>query len=208
MQLKQLSNFEKSETNLAINRLTSAFSEDPCLKYLLDSDVYDPEKAKFIHEYTVRIGLLYGLITTTSKNIEGISIWLPPGKTSVSTWMFIRAGGLRLKKNVHPQFLKIVKLYDKFSSEIHHRNATMKHWYLFSIAVDKQYQGQGYAKQLLIPVLQYFDENNQTCYLETHNPVNVGFYKKFDFEVVETGTLPNSDITHYGMLRKPQNLRR
>jgi GNAT superfamily N-acetyltransferase len=206
MQIKQLSSFEKSETSLAVQRLTSAFSEDPCLKYLLDSDIYDPEKAKFLHEYTIRIGLLYGLITTTSKNIEGISIWLPPGKASVSTWMFIRTGGLRLKKTVHPKFLDIIKKYDNYSSAIHRRNATMPHWYLFSIAVDKQYQGYGYAKQLLIQVLQYFDENNQTCYLETHNPLNVGFYEKFHFEIVETGTLPNSNITHWGMLRKPQKL--
>jgi GNAT superfamily N-acetyltransferase len=204
--MKLLSNFEKSESSLAVKRLTSAFSEDPCLKYLLDSEVYDPEKAKYIHKYSLRIGLLYGLITTTSKNIEGISIWLPPGKTSVSTWMFLNAGGLSLKKKVHPKILEIFKTYDKFSSEIHHRNASMPHWYLFSIAVDKPYQGCGYSRQLLVPVLQYFDENNQTCYLETHNPVNVKFYEKFNFEVVETGTLPNSNITHWGMLRKPRNI--
>lgn len=205
MQIKRLSNFRKSETSLAVQRLTSAFSEDPCLKYLLDSDIYDPEKAKYLHEYTIRIGLRHGLITTTGKDIEGISIWLPPGKTSVSTWMFIRAGGLSLKKKVHPKILDLFKTYDRFSSEIHHRNASMPHWYLFSIAVDKQFQGHGYARQLLEPVLQYFDENNQTCYLETHNPLNVKFYEKFHFEVVETGTLPNSDITHYGMLRKPKS---
>jgi len=204
--MKLLSNFEKSGTSLAVKRLTSAFSEDPCLKYLLDSDVYDPEKAKYLHEYSIRIGLLYGLIRTTSKNIEGISIWLPPGKTSISTWMFLRAGGFSLKKKVHPKIMDILKTFDKFSSGIHHRNAAMPHWYLFSIAVDKPYQGYGYAKQLLEPVLQYFDETNQSCYLETHNPVNDKFYEKFNFEVVETGTLPNSEITHFGMLRKPRNL--
>jgi GNAT superfamily N-acetyltransferase len=203
IKLKQLSDFERSETTLAVQRLTSAFSEDPCLKYLLDSDFYDPIKAKYIHEYSIRIGLQYGLITTTGKNIEGISIWLPPKKANVSTWMFIRAGGLNLKKTVHPKILEMFKKYSKFSSEIHYRHASMPHWYLFSIAVDKQYQGLGYSKQLLIPVLKYFDENNQTCYLETHNPQNVSFYEKFNFEVVEMGTLPNSNITHWGMLRKP-----
>jgi GNAT superfamily N-acetyltransferase len=203
--MKLLSNFEKSEISLAVQRLTSAFSEDPCLKYLLNSDVYDPEKAKHIHEYTIRIGLLYGLITTTGKNIEGISIWLPPKNVNISTWMFIRAGGLNLKKKVHPGIIDKIKLFNEFSSGIHHRHANMPHWYLFSIAVDKQYQSCGYAKQLLTPVLQYFDENNQTCYLETHNPKNVGFYEKFNFEVVETGFLPNSNITHWGLLRKPVN---
>jgi len=205
MQIKQLSNFEKSGTSLAVQRLTNAFSEDPCVKYLLGSDIYDYEKAKYLHEYSIRIGLLYGLITITSKNIEGISIWLPPEKVSVSTWMFIRGGGLRMKKTIDPKILDRIKIYDKYASAIHNRNAKMSHWYLFSIAVDKQYQGCGYAKQLLEPVLHYFDENNHTCYLETHNPVNVKFYEKFNFEVVETGTLPNSDITHYGMLRKPRN---
>jgi GNAT superfamily N-acetyltransferase len=204
MLIKQLSNFEKSETSLAVQRLTSAFSEDPCLKYLLDSEIYDPEKAKYFHRYSIRIGLLYGLITTTSKNIEGISIWLPPRNVNISIWKFIRAGGLSLKKTVYPGILDKIKIYNKFSSAIHHRHAKMPHWYLFSIAVDKQYQNQGYAKKLLIPVLQYLDEKNQTCYLETHNPQNISFYEKFNFEVVETAILPNSNITHWGMLRKPQ----
>jgi GNAT superfamily N-acetyltransferase len=203
-QVNQLSNFGKSESSLAIKRLTSAFSEDPCLKYLLGSEVYDPEKAKYFHEYTIRIGLLYGLITTTSKNIEGISIWLPPKKVDISAWMFIRAGGLSLKKNVHPRIIDILKKYSNYSSEIHHRHANMPHWYLLSIAVDKQYQNCGYAKQLLNPVLQYFDSNHQTCYLETHNANNIKFYEKFNFEVVETGILPDSNKTHWGMLRKPK----
>ncbi len=89
---RALSDFRKADSELAVKTLTNAFCEDPCLKYLLDSKTYDPEKARHIHEYTIKIGLLYGLITKTSERLEGVSIWLPPDRVDVSSWMFIRAG--------------------------------------------------------------------------------------------------------------------
>jgi hypothetical protein len=96
--------YEKSDRSKAIACLTNAFSEDPCLKYLLESDVYDPVKAAVIHEYTLKYGRLYGRIFTTGKTFEGISIWLPPESSTVSSfmnaWRFIRCGGLKMNKQI------------------------------------------------------------------------------------------------------------
>ena len=40
------------------------------------------------------------------------------------------------------------------------------------------------------------------CYLETHNTVNVDIYRKFGFELMETGNVPGINIKHYVMLKK------
>ena len=50
---------------------------------------------------------------------------------------------------------------------------------------------------------EYFDANDQACFLETHNQKNVAFYEKYGFEVVEAGCLPDTTTTHWAMLRKP-----
>ena len=203
-----LNNLEIQDWKMAIDCLTDAFSEDPCLKYLLESEVYDPVKARVIHEYTLKYGWLYGQVFTSSKIVEGVSIWLPPKSNEVSSfmnaWMFIRSGGLKMNKTVNPGTVGIMKKYGGYSNELHHRNAKDPHWYLMSIGVAKEFQGQGFSKKLILPMLEYFDKNAQSCYLETHNPGNVALYEKFGFKVMEIGKLPDSKTTHWAMFREPK----
>jgi ribosomal protein S18 acetylase RimI-like enzyme len=190
----------------AKERLTEAFDEDPCLKYLLGSDEYDYEKAGNIHKYTLKIGLLYGSVVTTSDSIEGISIWMPPSRIETTPWMFIRSGGLGMKaipRKDGRTLFEAIRDYGEYSSSIHQKHVPFPHWYLLSMAVGKKYQGQGFAGKLLKPVLRFFDQTGFPCYLETHNPKNIGFYENFGFRVVEIGILPQSDKEHYAMLRQP-----
>ena len=191
----------------SVNCLTDAFREDPCLKYLLQSEEYDPEKAKHIHEYTLRYGLRFGHVFTTGHDSEGISIWIPPECKNTSlhiAWMFIRSGGLKLDKLVNPGTVDIIKKYGDYSGKLHHQSIIKPHWYLMSIGVAPRFQGQGFAKKLITPMLNYFDKHAQSCYLETHNPRNVAIYQKYGFKVTTTGKLPDSEQTHWSMLREPQ----
>jgi ribosomal protein S18 acetylase RimI-like enzyme len=199
-----LSNLKESNFDLAADRLTEAFDEDPCIKYLLGSETYDYIKAKKLHKNALNIGLLYGSILTTSDLLEGISIWLPPSRVDVTVWMFIRAGGLSLIKTVRKDILKTINEYSNYALKIHHRNVTIPHWYLFSMGVGKEYQGKGFAGKMLNPVFNYFDQAGHPCYLETHNPQNIKFYEHYGFTLVEEGILPNSEKKHYAMLRIPR----
>lgn len=128
-----LCNLRRSNLKLAISRLNEAFDDDPCIKYLIGSDTYDYNKAKNIHKYSLNIGLLYGSLLTTSDLLEGISIWLHSSRANISSWMFIRAGGLSLVKTVRKDFIQIAKHYGDYSMKIHNRNISVPHWYLFSI---------------------------------------------------------------------------
>ncbi|NLU40392.1 MAG: GNAT family N-acetyltransferase [Bacteroidales bacterium] len=204
--IEGLTSLKKEDLSLAIMSLTDAFQTAPCLRYLLQFSTYDPEKEKHIHEYTLRYGLKFGHVFTTGKNMEGISIWLPPecrNNTLNTAWMFIRSGGLKLDKLVKPGTIDILKKYGDYSGKLHHESITKPHWYLMSIGVAKPYQGQGFSRKLLLPMLNYFDKYSQSCYLETHNPQNVDIYLKYGFRVTAIGTLPYSDQTHWSMLRDP-----
>jgi hypothetical protein len=198
-----LPNLKKGSVDLAADRLTEAFDEDPCIKYFLGSEEYNPVKAKSLHLYTLNLGLLYGSVLTTSGLTEGISMWLPPTRVDISSWMFIRAGGLKMLRSVRKDILKTMKEYGDYSSKIHHRNVTDPHWYLLSIGVGKEYQGKGFAGKMLKPAFKYFDQTGYPCYLETHNPKNIKFYENYGFKVVEVGQLPGTEKDHYAMLRMP-----
>ena len=69
------------------------------------------------------------------------------------------------------------------------------------LVVSSGYKPMQYAGALLRPVLARMDEDGLPCYLCTQNPENVPLYQHFGFEVVEEGTVPDSDIRHWAMMR-------
>jgi predicted acetyltransferase len=56
------------------------------------------------------------------------------------------------------------------------------------------------------PMLNYLDEHQQDCYLETLSPVNVEIYKKYGFELKEEVKVPNTNLTLYAMLRTAKTI--
>ncbi|MGQ9780270.1 MAG: GNAT family N-acetyltransferase [Bacillota bacterium] len=91
--------------------------------------------------------------------------------------------------------------YSRYSREMHRRHAPFPHWYLLVIGVADRYRGRGYAGRLLRPVFEHLDRQGLPCYLETHNPANLGFYEHYGFKVIEEGRLPGTDRPHWAMLR-------
>ena len=93
-----------------------------------------------------------------------------------------------------------------FSGQVdayHQKHLPTPHCYLFFIGVDPRFQGQGYGGMLMRPILERLDRKGMACYLNTQNEENIGLYEHFGFRVVETVTLPESDIVHTGMIREP-----
>lgn len=75
-------------------------------------------------------------------------------------------------------------------------------WYLYDLVVRQNLQRQGIGTSILNPMLKYISRSGEGCYLETHNAVNIEIYKKFGFDLVETGIVPQLNIDHYAMLKK------
>ena len=81
-----------------------------------------------------------------------------------------------MDSQVNSGTISILKKYGTYSSKLHHKYAKEPHWYLMSIGVAKEFQGKGFAKKLILPMLDYLDKNGQSCYLETHNFRNVAYF--------------------------------
>lgn len=61
------------------------------------------------------------------------------------------------------------------------------HWHLGPIAVLPDSQGKGVGTAMMTAFCDMVDGDGIAAYLETDKDVNVGFYKKFGFEVVGEG---------------------
>jgi GNAT superfamily N-acetyltransferase len=187
--------------------LTEAFAEDPFYAYIAGGCGYDRKTAGFFHLFTLHYGLRHGLVYAPSPDVEGVAIWLPPGRTGVSAWKAILPGLETLRSAGLPRpadrrgLLTRLAGYGKYSEAVHHRHARFPHWYLMVLGVADAHRGRGFASSLLRPMLEYIDRFRLPCYLETHNPANPPIYGHFGFKTVEEGKLPGSEKSHWAMVR-------
>ena len=97
-----------------------------------------------------------------------------------------------------------MKYPGEYIDAMHKRLAPFKHWFLQTIGVDPQFQGKGYAGELLRPMFARMDKEGLPCYLETLDEQNIQLYEHFGFKVVEKAIIPKTSLTSWAMLREVQ----
>lgn len=195
---------ERADLMRAEVMLADAFYDDPGVLFIMNSEVCDKNMTKPLHRFNLEYGMRYGIICATSKNLEGIVIWLPPEETRMSAIKAIKSGGLFIFRKIFMNTLKALRTYEKISINLHKKYAPFPHWYLLALAVDKEHQGKRMASVLLKPFFDYFDKYDYPCYLETHKRKNADIYEHYRFHTKEICVLPNTDKMHWAMIRLPQ----
>ena len=85
----------------------------------------------------------------------------------------------------------------------HQLIAPAKHWFLDSIGVLPQYQGQGYGGNLIRAMLVRTDRQRLPVYLDTMDEADVRRYEHFGFRVIDKSPVPKTNLTNWSMLREP-----
>ena len=93
--------------------------------------------------------------------------------------------------------------FEKFALQIKNKHAKPGCWYLFTFVTMPEFRGKGLGSKIIRPMLNYLDEQNQDCYLETVSSTNVEIYKRYGFEVKEEVKDPITGLILYAMLRSP-----
>ena len=152
-----------------------------------------------IYKYGIKSGLTYA----TSKNLEGITIWLPPNKTFPSMWAMMRNGVFYTMRNVGLKLKAMKRTMTVFNYEDkrHKELVPYKHWYFQNIAVKPEEQGKGYGGLLINTMLKAIEGDNLPVYVETNTEKNVAIYQKYGFEIREYSIIPETDVPLWCMLR-------
>ena len=202
----QLLRINKKHLNKAASLFSEVFYDDVLIKWLFPHN--ETRKENLFHYYKFRInyGLNYGEVYATSSNLEGLAVWIYSKKANMTFWRNFRAGGLQLYRNLGKNTVtKLSKLSD-FVYTLHRKYATFPHLYLSPIGIDSIHQKKGYASGLIRPMLKRLDDEQMYCFLETQDRENVDIYLHYDFEVLNKVIIPDTDIEHWLMERKPRNL--
>lgn len=181
-----------------------AFQDNPLLVYMEPDGKERARISPAFFSAFVRFGHLAGEVSTT-QNVEGVSIWLPPEVVDLDPELMAQAGITELPKVLGDEpFGRIMKFFGRLES-LRKRDAAFAHWYLTLVAVEPDRQGQGVAGSLIRPMLARADSDGVPCYLETADPANVPFYEKYGFEVVVEEIEAESGVRLWTFLRRPHS---
>ena len=183
--------------------LSRAFQEDPTFTEIISEETERIENLIHLFKFVIKYGLKYGLVIMTS-GMEGISVWLPPEKTVITTWKAIKSGAFSLVLKIKSKTLNLQRKIDNYMEDMHKRLVPDPHWFLPVIGVEPEYQGLGHGKNMLSFMINHIEEERLPIYLETNSTKNVQFYNKFDFFVLHKEKIPYIGLKQWFMLRNPK----
>lgn len=115
--------------------------------------------------------------------LVGVALWLPPG---AFPWSLRRK--LRAMPALFGTALAAPRSFSAFAgigTAAERVHPEEPHWYLEALGVHPRGQGRGVGGRLMRLGLQRADADGLPCYLETSDPENEAFYRRFGFEVVQ-----------------------
>ena len=195
---------KNKDIDLMANNLAVSFQGYPLFEYFANNQ-YNVSKMKKFWKVSLKTMSEKTFFLTDSEDANSLAIFSPYEKGGVSFWKYIKAGGIGMIPKLGIKTVKVMSKFEKFAMEIKNKHAKEGCWYLYVFVTMPEFRGQGLGSQIMRPMLQYLDDNNQDCYLETLLPVNVEIYQKYGFELKEEVKVPDSDLTLYAMLRKANN---
>ena len=140
----------------------------------------------------------------TTDGVEGVALWLPPGRTKLSFSGMVRSvmilGPFITGLPAAMRFNGLMTTLER----LHHEHMTQPHWYLMVLGVEPERQNQGVGTALVGPILERADRDGLPCYLETMTESNVRFYGGRGFEVVVHDSLPKGGLEYWTMRRPPR----
>ncbi|HEX4493015.1 MAG TPA: GNAT family N-acetyltransferase [Acidimicrobiia bacterium] len=175
------------ERDAAVLALARAFHDDPLFNFLV------PNLRSQSRALVTFMGSLLAdarpfgevWVARADRAIAGVAVWLPPGAFPRGTRREVAAYA-REMPSVHrlgrrlPAALRLQALLDR-----KHHEVAEPHWYLSLLGTDPSFQRRGVGSALLAPVLARAHEQGIPAYLETQKEMNVPYYRRHGFELVE-----------------------
>ena len=132
---------------------------------------------------------------------SGGTLWLPPGAKSAISLLNSFDIAYSMLKNSGFKSISRGMFIDRLLAG---KRPKQQHHYLYAIGTRPQHQGKGVGGALIQAGLERVDSENMPAYLESSKEVNVPFYRKFGFEVIERVVPKNGCPPLWLMWREPK----
>lgn len=199
-----ISRLTKAELDWAADFLTAVFlAGTPITKLFFPPEI--ERKLRYFMLCNCALALNTGECYATAAR-DGLALWLPPGKSSMSMADMWNAGMFWAPVEYGMRGTAKVIGFAHHIEKMQKKHAPMPHYYLFLTAVESKQQRQGISTALIGNMLERIDEERMPVYLETQSAANVEVYQKLGFEMIEKRAFPfTPDVYNWGMLRPALN---
>jgi GNAT superfamily N-acetyltransferase len=184
----------------AAGLISRAFYDDPLYTYIIPDETDRKKYFPYIFKAYIWYCIHYGVVYASSQNLEGVALWVPSEFAYITPERSKECGDEVFFYVLGRKYLERLSI-TSYPNDVHEQLIKEPHIYLMVIAVDPKFQGMGYGKKLLFPMIEYLDENNLKCYLDTNKESNVGLYQKYGFKILKEFEIENTGITNWSMLR-------
>ena len=182
----------ESQIEPAAETLARAFHDYPVFTYVFPDASERRSGLPLLLQSFVHYGVLHGEVHATSRNLEGVTVWLPPDYP----------GGFSIAPEVSKDALDRMAYWGSQVYPVRKRHVPSGHWFLEFIGVTPELQGKGYAGILLTPMLARIERQHLHCYLDTEVEKNVAMYQRYGFRVVDDTIIVGTGVRSWGMLRE------
>ena len=176
---------ERGEHRAAADAIVAGHADYPSFRHLFPDASRRARALRAFFDATVGDGIANGLVLTIrhGRRVDATAVWLPPGAFPWSAWRKLRAvpAFVRVLMADPRSFIRFARL----GSAIEHAHRDERSWYLVVLSVRPDCQRRGLGTRLIEPVLTRADQDGIPCRLETADPANVAYYRRFGFNVVD-----------------------
>jgi ribosomal protein S18 acetylase RimI-like enzyme len=162
--------------------LARAFFTDPVLDWAIRDDERRMDALNSMFRHDLMADLKYGEATTTA-DLMACAIWVPPEAQNESHSLLDDL--LMIPRLIGYSGLRRARRMISFSNACEEKRPKSTHFYLDTIGVHPEKQGQGYATTLLRHTLTRLDAERRPAYLESSNIRNNPLYKRHGFEIID-----------------------
>ena len=166
---------------------------------------YDKVASKLLMLISLKTMTEDAVIYADSEEMNGFAAWLPQGFTGNKTIPLLASGGLKLILHSGLGIIARLLTYETYAMNLKKEFTDNYDWYLYNLSIKKDAQGKGIASKLMRPMLQFCDDEKMVAYLETNKAPNVSLYRHYGFTLMREEQIPKSPVTHYAMVRHPQD---
>lgn len=160
-----------------IQILHDSFFDNGSIDFVIGSGKGKTKRLRALLDYSYKMGNRFGKIyLSEDERVAAIILKSDLKKTTIQSliWevkLLFKSIGIGNAKNVLQR--------EKLLKQNHPKTSFIHLWY---IGVQPEYQGNGAGTKMLLQILDEY--KHLPIYLETSNPLNVPFYKKYGFKEV------------------------
>ncbi|MCX6082349.1 MAG: GNAT family N-acetyltransferase [Chloroflexi bacterium] len=200
MMIEQIKEISDQRLEGSARMLARSFQDDPIFQHAMPDKTFRQNCLPDLFMLNLKYGARFGELFFIPH--QGLAIWLPPGKSTITVIRALQAGMWLTPFKIGLSAVSRLARLNTVSEKFHEQIAPDPHWYLFILGVDPLCQGRGLGGALLQPGLARADDDHLPCYLETNNPLAVGFYQKHGFGLIATHQTSHSGLCLWSMRRE------